>query len=85
MKEYMEISDLLRECYGEEEKQEEKQEDGVENESVNQDNNWIIRIELNETAMFDMNITNEDIHYTLKSTYGVKYLVSIVIIIQMKK
>lgn len=70
MKEYAEISDLLRECYNEEEKEEQNEEDGVENETSNQDNNWIIRIELNETAMFDMNITNEDIHYTMKSTYG---------------
>ena len=66
MSEYIEISDLLRECYGEEEV---VQQEGVEN-PVNQDNNWIIRIEMNETAMFDMNITNEDIHYTLKANYG---------------
>tara|TARA_B110000008_G_scaffold33129_1_gene29420 strand:+ start:607 stop:5235 length:4629 start_codon:yes stop_codon:yes gene_type:complete len=70
MKEYTEFSDLLRECYNEEEKEEQGEEDGVEIESSNQDNNWIIRIELNETTMFDMNITNEDIHYTLKSAYG---------------
>ena len=34
------------------------------------ENKWIIRIEMDQTAMLDMNITNEDIHYTLKSLYG---------------
>lgn len=60
MKDYVEFSDIIRKCYGEE-KVEEDEEEAEEN------NNWIIRLELNETLMFDMNITNEDIHYILKT------------------
>ena len=66
MKEYITISELLKKCYGEDEI---TVDEGIEEES-NQDNNWIIRIEMNETTMFDMKIKVEDIHYTLKSTYG---------------
>ena len=66
MNEYIEMSDLLRKCYGETES---PPQEGVEEESK-QENNWIIRIEMNETEMFDMNITNEDIHYNLKLNYG---------------
>ena len=65
MKEYVEFSDIIRKCYGEEESKEnaEYDEEDVEDEN----NNWIIRLELNETQMLDMNITNEDIHYILKT------------------
>jgi DNA-directed RNA polymerase II subunit RPB1 len=61
MKDYVEFSDIIRKCYGEEESKEDV-EDVDEN-----NNNWIIRLELNETQMLDMNITNEDIHYILKT------------------
>jgi DNA-directed RNA polymerase II subunit RPB1 len=64
MKEYVEFSDIIRKCYGEEE---EKEEDDEENDDVDETNNWIIRLELNGTQMFDMNITNEDVHYILKT------------------
>ena len=60
MSEYLEFSDIISQCYNEVEDEEEE-----ENK-----NKWIIRIEMNETTMFDMNITNEDIHYTLKSHFG---------------
>ena len=60
MKDYVEFSDIIRKCYGEE-KVEEDEEEAEEN------NNWIIRLELNETLMFDMNITNEDIRAVLKT------------------
>ncbi len=60
MKEYVEFSDIIRKCYGEEESKEELDED----EDMN---NWIIRLELNETQMLDLNISNEDIHYVLKT------------------
>ena len=39
------------------------------NDKDEPENNWIIRIEMDERAMFDMNIMNEDIHYILKSTH----------------
>ena len=69
MKDYVEFSNIIRKCYGEEEKGSE--EDGEEDEERDEDqNNWIIRLELNETQMLDMNITNEDIHYVLKTTYN---------------
>ena len=71
MQEYMEFSELLQECYGEEiQNATPEQENGVETTEEQNDNNWIIRIEMNETIMFDMGITNEDIHYILKTTYG---------------
>ena len=60
MKDYVEFSDIIRKCYGEEKVEEDEEE-------VEENNNWIIRLELNETLMFDMNITNEDIHYILKT------------------
>jgi len=62
MKEYVEFSDIIRKCYDEEE---EDGEDG--DEELDETNNWIIRLELNGTQMFDMNITNEDVHYILKT------------------
>ena len=65
MNEYLEFSDIIRNCYGETESTDEDEE----NEN-NKSNKWIIRIEMNETVMFDMNITNEDIHYTLKTNFG---------------
>ena len=65
MNEYLEFSDIIRNCYGETEPTDEDEE--TEN---NKANKWIIRVEMNETAMFDMNITNEDIHYTLKTNFG---------------
>lgn len=61
MKEYIEFTDLINKCYGE--------EDTLSTEE-DEENNWIIRLELNETQMLDMNISNEDIHYVLKSHYG---------------
>ena len=61
MKEYVEFSDIIRKCYDEEE----DGEDG--DEELDETNNWIIRLELNGTQMFDMNITNEDVHYILKT------------------
>lgn len=64
MNEYVEFSNIIRKCYGEEEK---KDEDDEENDDVDETNNWIIRLELNGTQMFDMNITNEDVHYILKT------------------
>uniref|UniRef100_A0AB39JCQ8 DNA-directed RNA polymerase subunit n=1 Tax=Florenciella sp. virus SA2 TaxID=3240092 RepID=A0AB39JCQ8_9VIRU len=60
MKEYIEFTEILNNSYGEEVKEEE--DEGK--------NNWIIRFELNETLMLDLNITNEDIHYNLKAQYG---------------
>ena len=63
MKEYVEFSDIIRKCYGEEKPENEEEDEGEDEEN----NNWIIRLELNETLMFDMNITNEDIHYILKT------------------
>jgi DNA-directed RNA polymerase II subunit RPB1 len=60
MKDYVEFSEIIRKCYGEEETTEELEE-------PDENNNWIIRLELNETQMLDMNITNEDIHYSLKT------------------
>jgi DNA-directed RNA polymerase II subunit RPB1 len=90
MQEYMEFTDLLRECYGEEQPVEQTVNNSIQSANENQENvnesievsesievndkdepenNWIIRIEMDERAMFDMNIMNEDIHYILKSTY----------------
>ena len=68
MKEFIEFEDILRECY-DEEKVEISPDTSIESPSSNEENNWIIRIEMDETVMFDMNITNEDIHYTLKTLY----------------
>ena len=64
MKDYNEFSNILDECY------DDVIVDDEEEEKNNFDNKWIIRIEMDEIAMLDMNITNEDIHYTLKSLYG---------------
>ena len=58
MKEYVEFSDIIRKCYGEENSK------GALDDDMN---NWIIRLELNETQMLDLNISNEDIHYVLKT------------------
>ena len=61
MNEYLEFSDIINNCYS---------DDYQEDEEKSPENNWIIRIEMDETQMFDMNITNEDIHYTLKSLFS---------------
>ena len=61
MQEYNEFSDIIKDCY------DENDEESEEEEKIN---HWIIRIEMNEITMFDMNITNEDIHYTLKEQFG---------------
>ena len=66
MKEYVEFTDILKEAYDEEV----KEGDDEELEEYEEINNWIIRFELDETQMLDMNLTNEDIHYTLKNQYG---------------
>lgn len=65
LKEYMEFTEIIRECYNET-----NSEDKDEEEDSTKENHWIIRIEMDETTMFDMNITNEDIHYTLKTHFG---------------
>ena len=62
MKDYNDFTDVIKECYGEN-----KVDAKVEDDT---DNNWIIRIEMDDTKMLDMNITNEDIHYKLKVNYG---------------
>ena len=62
MNDYIEFSKIISECYNEGETD--------QSEVENNDNNWIIRFELNETQMLDMKITTEDIHYILKSQYG---------------
>ena len=62
MNDYIEFSKIINECYNEGETD--------QTEAQNNDNNWIIRFELNETQMLDMKITTEDIHYILKSQYG---------------
>ena len=64
MKQYVQLTEVIRECYGEE-----KTEDDDEADETDRID-WIIRFELDEILMLDMNITNEDIHYVLKSTYG---------------
>lgn len=72
MNEYNEFSSILDECYGDEEDDDDDGGEGEGSDEVKEDdreNRWIIRIEMNETAMLDMNITNEDIHYTLKTLY----------------
>jgi len=61
IKEYVEFSDVIRDCYS---------EAGEKEDDEMKENNWIIRFEMNEVEMLDANITNEDIHYTLKSQYG---------------
>jgi len=64
MKQYVQLTEVIRECYGEEKSEDDDEED----EPGRID--WIIRFELDETLMLDMNISNEDIHYVLKSSYG---------------
>jgi DNA-directed RNA polymerase II subunit RPB1 len=64
MKQYVQLTEVIRECYGEEKTEDDDEED--ETERID----WIIRFELDEILMLDMNISNEDIHYVLKSTYG---------------
>ena len=86
MNEYNEFMDVLKECYDDtEEMDEDVDDDDVENENEtsqqtqkkkgdsdkeDKKNNWIIRMELDETAMLDANITNEDIHFTIRTLYG---------------
>ena len=53
MKDYNEFRNILDECY------DDVVEDEVEEENKF-DNKWIIRIEMDEIAMLDMNITNEE-------------------------
>jgi DNA-directed RNA polymerase II subunit RPB1 len=71
MKEYIEFTDIINECYGKKKTNLSSNDDGekIISENANE-NNWIMRIELDETLMLDMNISNEDIHYSLKSQYG---------------
>ena len=57
--EYLEFTEIIKECYG---------ETNMDDDETR--NNWIIRFEFDEIKMLDMNITNEDIHYVLKTTYG---------------
>ena len=64
MRQYANLTEILRESYGEEEEENDDEED--DSSKIN----WIIRIELDEVLMLDMNISNEDIHYVLKSLYG---------------
>jgi DNA-directed RNA polymerase II subunit RPB1 len=64
MNEYNEFSSIIKDCY------DENNDDEDEDESKKKINHWIIRIEMNEIIMFDMNVTNEDIHYTLKEQFG---------------
>jgi DNA-directed RNA polymerase II subunit RPB1 len=64
MKDYNEFMKVMDECYEQTSSEEKIQEQN------DMENKWIIRIELDETAMLDMNITNEDIHYTIKTVYG---------------
>ena len=51
MKQYAKLTDVIRECYGEE-----KDEVDEEEESDSLKIDWIIRIELDEILMLDMNI-----------------------------
>ena len=78
MREYNEFRSILDECYDADLKLKKKESGTKGDDDVEEDaemdeefeNKWIIRIEMDQTAMLDMNITNEDIHYTLKSLYG---------------
>jgi len=65
MKEYVEFSDIIRKCYGEDKKETPE----ATSKDIPDIHDWIIRLELNETQMLDMNISNEDIHYVLKTMY----------------
>ena len=72
MNQYNEFRDILKECYNSDyvAPPKDEGEDGEEdNEEDEYENKWIIRIEMDEIAMLDMNITNEDIHYSLKTLY----------------
>ena len=66
--------DILKEAYDEHPEEDDELKEGEEGEDgedgEDEINNWIIRFDLNETQMLDMNLTNEDIHYTLKTQYG---------------
>ena len=70
MKEYVQLTDVIRECYGEEKTEVDDEEDKQDDNNDSTRIDWIIRIELDEILMLDMNISNEDIHYVLKSSYG---------------
>ena len=81
MQEYNEFVSVISKCYDDTEiiptppssskgKSEEDGEDADEDNQLDHVNNWIIRMELDETAMLDMNITNEDIHFTMRTLYG---------------
>ena len=72
MEQYNEFRDILKQCYDDTyvpSSKDEGEDGDDENEDDEFENKWIIRIEMDETAMLDMNITNEDIHYSLKTLY----------------
>ncbi len=58
LKQYKEFEELIKECSG--------AADGGDNEDKQK---WIIRMEMDETKMLDINISMEDIHFTLKTIY----------------
>ena len=64
MEEYKIFNDIVNKGIGNEES-----EDTEETKTKNEKSNWIIRIEMDKTAMLDKNITMEEIHFVLKTIY----------------
>ncbi len=58
LKQYYEFEQIIQECSGDVNK-------GDEQEKLK----WIIRIEIDQTKMLNINISMEDIHFTLKTIY----------------
>ena len=78
MNDYNEFLSVLHKCYDDDEQDVIENVFGLNQQKTSQKkegeqditNKWIIRMELDETAMLDMNITNEDIHFTMRTLYG---------------
>ena len=58
IRQYKEFGDVLKECYDNAKATEELK------------SKWIIRLEMNQTEMLDKNITMDDIHYALQTSYS---------------
>jgi DNA-directed RNA polymerase II subunit RPB1 len=61
LKQYKEFENLFEECL---------EENGGSSGNEDQKSKWILRMELNPSIMLQKNITMDDIHFTLKSSYG---------------
>ena len=62
MEQYREFEELINDCNS--------ADDNIENKTTTSKSRWVIRIALDDETLLDKNITMDDIHFAVNSSYG---------------